>query len=606
MVNVKIYAGLMKGGWIRLEVRCKAKTRFLAAIDTFRKIPVIKFNKTYKRYESSIYYYDFIKKLVFKEGWNLYVTRKLDTYYKRFRHKRKRIVAAAKDKSFYSKYWTKDKSRQVKPFQAQAINVCLEAKKYLIGDDMGLGKTIEALGVICKAFENGCERVLIVVLNRLKYQWADEIKDFTTFKDKDISVVDSGVTIGCLTGEVEKLNLRNSICKECKFKNRCLKLRQNGQEKRKYQFKQGKIVICNYEIIDKSKHFIVKQGFKVFVLDEASKIKNRKALVTKAVLHIRRNVPNYGYFIPMSGTFIETSLEDLWGPFSFADRRILGDHYNFKNRYLLFDHFGTVVGYRREKELKKIISPHIIARPIEKVWKDRPPLTETTRVCEMTKLQREIYNEARDGVLQKLKDLEKQQKINRANILPLMNYLIQICDTTETQDKEIRQSGKLDVLKDIIENEIHPRHKIIIFSFFANKVIPVINREIKPYGKSVMIVGGLKSKVFEQRKNKFNKNKNIRFAVCSDSMAYGQNMQTATYIINMDLLWNPAKMIQRLRRVYRIGQTKPVVLINLVTTNSVEDRMLEVLGERKDLFNKFLRKKVKKPSVDQLMAILRN
>jgi len=108
-------------------------------------------------------------------------------------------------------------------------------------------------------------------------------------------------------------------------------------------------------------------------------------------------------------------------------------------------------------------------------------------------------------------------------------------------------------------------------------------------------------------KKKFLKNDKVRFAICSDSMAYGMNMQAATYVINFDLLWNPKKMEQRLRRVYRRGQKKPVTLINLVTTNSIEDRMLERLGERERLFTEFLGTKTtkhKQPSVNELIAIL--
>jgi len=609
MANVGIYTGLLKGGRLQIYVRSESRKLFGRAIRTLSRIPVISYNKKRKYHESTIYYYDFIKELVINNGWNFFFTKKLKRYYRKFKEKLERVKEARKDKTFQSKYWTKDPENQILSFQAQAVNVCYEAKKYLIGDDMGLGKTPEALGVMCKAFEDGYKRTLIVVLNRLKFQWRNEIEKFTTFRESngDISIVDSTVGIKCEKGI--KLNLRSRECKNCKSKKKCKRLRDDPRRRRKYQFSKGKIVICNYEILDRSLEIIKKSGFDIFILDEASKMKNRSTKLTKALLKIRRELRHNAICIPMSGTFIENRLEELWAPFYFTDPRILGEFYNFKNHYLIFDYWGNTVGYKNEKKLKKIIKDHIIRRPIEKVWKDRPPLISVVRTCEMTMMQRSIYDDAREGILKQLNDLASQKKINRADILPLMNYLIQICDTTETQDPSIRESGKIDVLKDIIENEIHPRHKVVIFSFYANKVIPILKRELKSFGKSVTVVGGLKPKIFEKRKSKFIENENIRFAICSDSMAYGQNMQVASYVINFDLLWNPAKMEQRLRRVYRIGQKKPVTVIDLVTTNTLEDKMLEVLGERRELFDKILgakAKKTKKPSVDQLLGILRN
>lgn len=601
MASIKLYTELLEDGWIKLNIRAKARSRFIYALEKLRKIPVITFQRKEKYHKTSIFYFEQLQELCARQNWDFYYSKKLKKYYKRFKLRQERIKNV--NGKFESKYWTEDPNFQPHKYQIKAINICLKAKRYLIGDDMGVGKTIEALGIICKAFEEGYDRALIVVLNRIKYQWKEEIKQFTKFTDEDISVVDFSRQLGCPLKLVEKFSLRSKECKVCKLQRKCLKLRENPQAKRKHQFEQGKIVICNFEILSKSKEFIIRQGFDIVIVDEASKMKNRGTEITKSLLHIRKNLPKNGFYIPMSGTFIENRLEELWGPFSFADPRILGEFYNFKNNYLIFDYWGNVSGYKNTKQLKKIIKGHIIRRSIDQVWKNRPKLTEITRTCEMTVKQREIYNKARDGVLDQLNDLKSQDKINKASILPLLNYLIQICDTTETQDETIFESGKLDVLKDIIENEIHPKHKIIIFSFFANKVIPIIKREIRPYGRVVTIVGGLKPKQFEKRKNKFINNKNIRFAICSDSMAYGQNMQAANYVINFDLLWNPQKMEQRLRRVYRKGQKKPVTLINLVTTNSIEDRMLEVLGERKQLFSEFLGTKRKKTSVDQLLKL---
>jgi SNF2 family DNA or RNA helicase len=310
----------------------------------------------------------------------------------------------------------------------------------------------------------------------------------------------------------------------------------------------------------------------------------------------------------MSGTFIENKIDEIFPPLSLVAPGVLGKFHNFKNNYLIFDYWGKIVGIRNEKRLKKLIKPYIIRRSIDEVWKDRPPLVENTRVCEMTPKQRKFYEDAKVGALRELENKDTEHKINVAEIGALLNYLIQICDTTETMDAEIKESGKIDVLKDIVSDEISSKHKVVLFSFFANKVIPILLRELSPFGKCLVITGNIEAEEAERRKQRFMRCDDIRFLLCSDSMAYGANLQAARYVINFDLPWNPAKIEQRIRRVYRKGQTKSVTVTNLVTTDSVEDNILEKIGTKRKIFDSILgisTVKKKSLSLDDMLAVLR-
>jgi SNF2 family DNA or RNA helicase len=91
-------------------------------------------------------------------------------------------------------------------------------------------------------------------------------------------------------------------------------------------------------------------------------------------------------------------------------------------------------------------------------------------------------------------------------------------------------------------------------------------------------------------------------------MSYGANLQCATYVINYDLPWNPAKLDQRIARAYRIGQKETVTAINMVTENSIEDMILEKIGFKRQLFRKFFGKTsegTKSLSLQDMLAILR-
>ena len=74
-----------------------------------------------------------------------------------------------------------------------------------------------------------------------------------------------------------------------------------------------------------------------------------------------------------------------------------------------------------------------------------------------------------------------------------------------------------------------------------------------------------------------------RLFLATDSAATGLNLQVARVVVNLDLPWNPAKLEQRIARAWRKHQKHPVAVINLVSENTIEHRMLDVLRHKTDL-----------------------
>ena len=70
----------------------------------------------------------------------------------------------------------------------------------------------------------------------------------------------------------------------------------------------------------------------------------------------------------------------------------------------------------------------------------------------------------------------------------------------------------------------------------------------------------------------------------TDAGSTGLNLQCASVIINLDLPWNPAVLEQRIARIYRIGQRRPIQVINLVSADTIEERMLSTLNFKSGLF----------------------
>lgn len=572
---------------IRLNVKPKLFTR---TIETLFKIPVFLWDKNLSGYRSSIHHIQKIYNICRKYGYKVAVTEKVDMMQELNDNRIKAIQIERNNENFQSELWTKDPDFKTEKYQAKAINVCTRARRFMIGDDVGVGKTIEGLGILCNAFEEGHEVALIVSYTKLKYQWKSEILKFTNFKEEDISIVDPyNFQFKCPLNLTDKFDLRRSgsPCKTCERKDKCKREKSDCNFKWKDQVSRGKILITHHQSIDKIEKYLLKRGVSVLICDEASAYKNHGTKMTKAILRVTKNMPDDSYVIPMSGTFIENSVTEMYTPFTMIDPTILGRWSDFKKTFLVVDHWGNITDSRNNKSLKRLIDTFVIRRTQDEVWIDKPPLIELPKECPMTIKQRDFYDNMVKGTLEQLDDLEKQERINLANIAPLINYLIQCCDTTEVFNPALKESGKIEVLKELIQ-EISKKEKILMFSFFGNKVIPIIERELKSLDiGGVGVITG-KTKNSEEIKQKFINDSKMKFLLCSDAMSYGANLQVARYVINFDLPWNPKKLDQRIARVYRKGQKRKVFAFNLVTPNSIEDKILEKLSHKRKIFDYFL------------------
>ena len=77
---------------------------------------------------------------------------------------------------------------------------------------------------------------------------------------------------------------------------------------------------------------------------------------------------------------------------------------------------------------------------------------------------------------------------------------------------------------------------------------------------------------------------NVPVMLCSEIGGEGHNLQFCSTLVNFDLPWNPMKIEQRIGRIHRIGQERPVHIYNLCARGTAEDHILEVLDRRINLF----------------------
>src|SRR5205085_5188647 len=84
--------------------------------------------------------------------------------------------------------------------------------------------------------------------------------------------------------------------------------------------------------------------------------------------------------------------------------------------------------------------------------------------------------------------------------------------------------------------------------------------------------------------DRFRDDPDCRVFLSTDAGGTGLNLQSADTVINLEVPWNPALLEQRIARVHRMGQDRPVRVLHLVTRGSIEERVLQVLGQKRALF----------------------
>jgi hypothetical protein len=158
------------------------------------------------------------------------------------------------------------------------------------------------------------------------------------------------------------------------------------------------------------------------------------------------------------------------------------------------------------------------------------------------------------------------------------------CNSTYLLDQQTDHGVKADELTALLEQLfVTPEAKAVVFSQWTRTHDIVIRRlEARGIGY-VSFHGGVPSEKRPELTDRFRDDPVCRVFLSTDAGSTGLNLQHASTVVNMDLPWNPAVLEQRIGRVHRLGQARPVQVINFVAKGSIEEGMLSVLAFKRSL-----------------------
>ena len=174
---------------------------------------------------------------------------------------------------------------------------------------------------------------------------------------------------------------------------------------------------------------------------------------------------------------------------------------------------------------------------------------------------------------------------DRQRLMIALNCMRMVADSTYILDQATRFDTKIEELMSILDNTLAtPGNKVVVFSQWQ-RMTRLVEQELNSRQIAFAhLHGGVPSNKRKGLLDNFHNNPACLVFLSTDAGGVGLNLQRASTVINLDLPWNPAVLEQRIGRIHRHGQKQNVNVINLISKDSIEQRLLDVLKFKSSLF----------------------
>lgn len=468
----------------------------------------------------------------------------------------------------------------LRSFQMVGHNYLIEAKSCLLCDEMGLGKSIQIISAFKTLKEQGkVNKMMVICPSSVKSGWEKDIRKFTDLK----SVIIEGTP----------------------------------RERALLYEKEYDIIILGYEVYlsdfganSKTKKLPMPK-VEIAVCDECQRLVRIKNKTTQSLLIMKEKL-QLQYIYLVTGTPIINRIEDLWSLLTFVNPNLVGDFWQFRNRYCVIEYkeikildkalrkqgvfkkkaitIPKVIGYKNLEELKTKIDPYYIRREKKNVLSDLPDKIYETYDIELSRNQRLMYE-----IMQA--DFAKAYRSNDVSPANALVWLIrakQICDSNELIDTENNDSSKLVELKNLLEdlipmdddkkNFLEGGHKVVLFSQYK-EMTDIFCREFQQYNP-LYLHGQVDSKDRPLLIDAFQTDPKYHIFVSTlRAGGVGITLTASDVVILYDKWFSPAANNQATDRVHRIGQKNSVTVIDFICKDTVEERIEKILERKKAMFD---------------------
>ncbi len=413
-----------------------------------------------------------------------------------------------------------------------------------LADDMGLGKTVQAIAVMLDHAEVG--PCLVVAPTSVCPNWQAEIARFApTLTTHRLSAASDRAAL------VAGLGPRD-------------------------------VLVCSYGLLHQEAELLGGRSWRMAVLDEAQAIKNAGTKRAQASLALQA-----GFRLALSGTPVENDLDELWSLFNFVNPGLLGSREGFQKRFAVPIERDRDANARQA--LRSLIRPFLLRRTKAAVLSELPPRTEQTMSVEMGEAERAFYEAMRQRALENIAALDAPSGKRKIHILAEITRLRRACCNPALIDPAAGvPSGKLDAFLDLVDDLVLNRHRALVFSQFVGH-LGLMRAALDARGvRYEYLDGSTPSAERERRVAAFQAGGAELFLISLRAGGTGLNLTAADYVVHLDPWWNPAVEDQASDRAHRIGQERPVTIYRLIMQESIEERIVQLHRDKRDLASELL------------------
>ncbi|KAJ1823678.1 hypothetical protein LPJ60_001357 [Coemansia sp. RSA 2675] len=469
------------------------------------------------------------------------------------------------------------------PYQLEGANWMWQKwnrqQSFVLADEMGLGKTVQVISFLLMIFHStlptpssdpnyGTFPFLIVVPSSLVSNWAQELR---TWAPELVVAQLSGIA-----GDRE-IELEHSIFR-----------RASGTKRRDLRCH---VVLASYEAVGQQagiRELTSCITWQVIVYDEGHRLRNSLTKTYKAL-----SVFNARMRAVLTGTPMQNDLQELFNVLSFIDP---------DNKRML-DKLKDLLGDGSSADVASVGEPltkYFLRRTKANVPCLVPAKHEVFVPVSMTCLQRELYRATLSKNVQLLQSIavalhrDRQGGAgDRVGSKSLNNVLLEVRQIVshpylldnvepafdskeETQAQLIAAGGKLRFLHALLPELRRRGHRVLVFTQFK-RTLDVLEDYLAGEGIGCVRIDGDTPPLLRQAVvNEFNEPGSplLVFLASTRTGGTGLNLTSANVVIIYDCDFNPQADVQAIGRAHRIGQSKPVIVLKLVTENSAEERIV--------------------------------
>eukprot|EP00927_Polykrikos_kofoidii_P041366 TRINITY_DN35279_c0_g1_i1.p1 TRINITY_DN35279_c0_g1~~TRINITY_DN35279_c0_g1_i1.p1 ORF type:complete len:934 (-),score=154.59 TRINITY_DN35279_c0_g1_i1:302-3004(-) len=447
----------------------------------------------------------------------------------------------------------------------------------ILADEMGLGKTIQTIALLLyiKEQKGNVGPHLVVAPKSTLGNWETEFGRFAP-----------GHKVYVMTGEADG-------------REACL-----AAFRRDVDNGEAVTLVTNYEQVYRNRTLLSTE-WQLVVVDEGHRLKNPDTALHRAMVQLRCRMR-----LLLTGTPLQNSVGELWALLHYLLPDIFSVLMDFKTWFTRpfrgiegLNEFEVQLNPEQEQEvitrMHALLAPFLLQRLKADVLADSlPARSEMTIRVPLSAWQHSAYKDLERRTIRLISDggecadgVESSEQVNNALMqlrkIVLHPYLFQ--DSYSSDENLFRTSGKLEALDRMLPKFLKFKHKVLIFSQFTT-MLDILQAFLKFRGLQASRLDG--QQAHEARRcaiNRFNTDSAISvFLLSARAGGLGLNLQAADTVILFDLDWNPQNDRQAVARAHRVGQTREVRVIRLLSDSPVERHMEQRCREKLEMEEKIM------------------